>query len=87
MNQLTPPKDQPQRPAGVNYPVIVRLVLADSAGEEWRPGTTVKWTQTAVMVGWQADPGDPRSMSYAWLPVSDVRRVIRRPTGPVKHER
>lgn len=26
------PRDQPRRSAGVNYPVIVRLVLADSAG-------------------------------------------------------
>lgn len=65
--------------AGVNYPVIVRLILAESAGEEWRPGVAIRWTALAVMVGWQADPGDPRSMVHAWLPAGDVRRVIHRP--------
>lgn len=75
---MTPPKDQPRRPTGVNYPVIVRLVLTDQS-EEWRPGVAIRWTAVAVMVGWQAEPGDPRSMVHAWLPTADVRRVIRRP--------
>ena len=81
VNQVAAPKDQPLRPPGVTYPVILRLVLADGS-EEWRPGKSVKWTRSAVLVGWEAQPGDHRSVEHAWLPTEDVRRVIRRPAHP-----
>lgn len=76
VNQLAPPKEQTRRPQG-SIPVIARLVLRDGY-EEWRPGHANRWTASAVLVGWHAIPGDHRTMTYAWLPVDDVARVLRR---------
>lgn len=78
VNRLNPPHDQRLRPQG-SYPVILRLVLPDGS-EEWRLGNAFRWTPGgAVMVSWQAQPGDPRSVEHAWLPLADVKRVIVRP--------
>lgn len=79
-NQMDAPRKQPLRPAGINYPVIIRLVLVD-ASEEWRPGQAIKWTEASVLVRWESTPGDPRSATHAWLPTNDVKRVIRRPSS------
>lgn len=63
------------------FPVIIRLVLPDQS-EEWRPAKAFRWTPSgAVMVSWETTPGDPRSSTAAWLPVSDVARVLRRPNS------
>jgi len=94
-NQIPAPQDQPRRPQG-SYPVIIRQVRTDLS-EEWRSGSAIRWTPSgAVMVSWQEQPGDPRSVVHAWLPLADVARVsigprsddagaavhIRRPTQP-----
>lgn len=77
-NEVPAPKDQPRRPQG-SYPVILRLVLSDGS-EQWRPGSAIRWTDSgAVMVSWQEQPGDSRSVVHAWLPLADVARVINRP--------
>lgn len=74
-NEVPAPKDQPRRPQG-SYPVIVRLVVADGS-EEWRPSNASRWTATAVPASWQQQPGDPRSVIHAWLPLADVARINR----------
>lgn len=79
-NEIPAPKDQPRRPTTVIYPVILRLVLPDGS-QQWRPGRTVRWTPAAVYVARETTPGESRYLSYAWLPVGDVRRVINRPVA------
>lgn len=78
-NQIAAPKNQPRRPQG-NFPVIVRLVHQDNS-EEWRPSVVIRFTDTAVLAGWQQEPGNPRSVIHIWLPVDDVARVIHRPAA------
>ena len=57
-------------------PVIARLVREDGS-EEWWPARAVRWTATDVLIGFEAEPGDPKSLRYLWLRVDDVARVIR----------
>lgn len=57
-------------------PVIARLVCPDGS-EEWWPARAVRWTATSVLIGFETEPGDHRSLRYLWLAVDDVARVIR----------
>ena len=59
-------------------PVIARLVCADGA-EEWWPARAVRWTEDAVLVGYESSPGDQNSLRHLWLGIDDVARVIRPP--------
>ena len=64
-------------PGGMGaIPVIARLVCPDGS-EEWWPARAVRWTATSVLIGFEAEPGDHRSLRYLWLSVDDVARVIR----------
>jgi hypothetical protein len=65
-------------------PVIARLVCADGV-EEWWPARAVQWTTTEVMIGFEAEPGDHKSLRHLWLRVDDVARCIR--PGPAATER
>jgi hypothetical protein len=64
-----------------SIPVIARLVYPDGS-EEWWPAKATRWTPTSVLIGFETEPGDHRSLRYLWLSVDDVARVIR-PTAPV----
>ena len=61
-------------------PVIARLVCADGA-EEWWPARAVRWTEDAVLVGYESSPGDQKSLRHLWLAIDDVARVIRPPVA------
>jgi len=70
------PDTVPSGNPGGAIPVIARLVCADGL-EEWWPARAVRWTATDVLIGFEAEPGNPRSLRYLWLRVNDVARVIR----------
>ena len=61
-------------------PVIARLVRADGT-EEWWPARAVRWTEDAVLVGYESSPGDQKSLRHLWLAIDDVMRVIRPPVA------
>lgn len=59
-----------QVPAEQQIEVTGRVVFAVD-GEEWLPGTAVRWTRQNVCVRF----GDPRlQVGYLWLAPADVRR-------------
>lgn len=70
------PDTVPSGNPGGPIPVIARLVCADGL-EEWWPARAVQWTATDVLIGFEAEPGNSRSLRYLWLRVDDVARVIR----------
>ena len=74
-NAVKPDKVPSGSPGGA-IPVIARLVCADGL-EEWWPARAVRWTTTDVLIGFETEPGKPRSLRYLWLRVDDVARVIR----------
>jgi hypothetical protein len=55
--------------------MIARLGWSD--GEEWRPATANRWTNSHALVTWVED-GQPRER-LVWLRADDVTRAIRRP--------
>src|SRR5664279_5618088 len=44
-------------------PVIARLVSADGA-EEWWPARAVRWTEDAVLIGYESSPGEQKSLRH-----------------------
>ena len=60
--------------------LIARLVCADRT-EEWWPARAVRWTEDAVLVGYESSPGDQKSLRHLWLAIDDVARVIRPPVA------
>jgi hypothetical protein len=64
-----------------DIPVIARLVCADNGTEEWWPARAVRWTEDAVLVGYESSPGDQKSLRHLWLGIDDVARVIRPPVA------
>lgn len=66
------PGEVPLRPStDTAIHVIARLIFPDR--EEWRPGSTCRWTEDQVLVRWWHDDGHE---DLAWLPMDDVRRGI-----------
>jgi hypothetical protein len=62
-------------------PVIARLVSADGA-EEWWPARAVRWTEDAVLIGYESSPGEQKSLRhlrYRRRRASDPPSVTRDP--------
>jgi hypothetical protein len=78
LNDGSPPPDAPTKNMGA-IPVFVRLVDSE-LGERYLPGEARSWTRSHVMVSF-VDPADtafPNSVTLAWVPASDVWRVVKR---------
>ena len=73
------PDTVPSGSPGGAIPVIARLVCADGL-EEWWPARAVRWTATDVLIGFEAEPGNPRSLSpgsFALSPRQTDNRCVR----------